>query len=131
MPFASRVSPETAWSCAKFWKRRTAISVVTTPASAIPARNTSGSRTRSEASTGKGLRLRRFLARVLRGRDLVAHTPHGDDRGRLAELPAQLAHVDVDSARVSGERVAPHALEQLIAREHESAVVEQLPEEVE
>ena len=34
--------------------------------------------------------------------------------------------------RVSpGEGVAPHALEQLVARQHEPAVVEQLPEQVE
>ena len=52
MPFASRVNPETAWSCAKFWKRRTAMSVVTTPARAMPARKRSGRRTRSEARTG-------------------------------------------------------------------------------
>ena len=37
----------------------------------------------------------------------------------------------VDRARVAGERVAPDALEQLVAREHEPAVVEQLPEQVE
>ena len=37
----------------------------------------------------------------------------------------------VDSTRVAGEGVAPDALEQLVAREHEPAVVEQLPEEVE
>ena len=37
----------------------------------------------------------------------------------------------VDGARVAGERVAPDALEQLVARQHEPAVVEQLPEQVE
>ena len=39
--------------------------------------------------------------------------------------------MDVDRARVAGERVAPDALEQLVARQHEAAVVEQLPEQVE
>src|SRR4029077_7743346 len=39
--------------------------------------------------------------------------------------------VDVDGARVAGEGVAPHTLEQLVTREHEPAVVEELPEEVE
>ena len=39
--------------------------------------------------------------------------------------------MDVDGAGVAGERVAPDALEQLVARQHEPAVVEQLPEEVE
>ena len=37
----------------------------------------------------------------------------------------------VDRARVAGEGVAPDALEQLVAREDEAPVVEQLPEEVE
>jgi hypothetical protein len=39
--------------------------------------------------------------------------------------------VHVHRARVAGERVAPDALEQLVARQHEALVVEQLPEEVE
>ena len=39
--------------------------------------------------------------------------------------------MDVDRARVAGERVAPDALEQLVAGEHEPAVVEQLPEQLE
>src|SRR5688572_396821 len=37
----------------------------------------------------------------------------------------------VDGARVAGKRVAPDALEQLVAREYEAFVVEQLPEQVE
>ena len=68
---------------------------------------------------------------VARRRDLVADAPDGDDRRRVAELAAQLADVDVDRARVAGEGVAPDALEQLVARQHEAAVVEQLPEQVE
>ena len=39
--------------------------------------------------------------------------------------------MDVDRPRVAGERVAPDPLEQLVAREHEATVVEQLPEQVE
>jgi hypothetical protein len=39
--------------------------------------------------------------------------------------------VHVDGARVARERVAPDALEQLITGEHEPAVVEQLPQQVE
>jgi hypothetical protein len=39
--------------------------------------------------------------------------------------------VHVDRARVAGEGVAPHALEKLVARQHEAAVVQQLPEQVE
>src|SRR6476659_8914264 len=77
------------------------------------------------------LGLRRFLAGVLRGRDLVAHAPDRDDRRGVAELAPQLPYVDVDGARVSREGVAPHTLEQLVACEHEPAVVEQLPEEIE
>src|SRR5207248_2644788 len=37
----------------------------------------------------------------------------------------------VDGAGVSGERVAPDALEQLVACEHEPAMIEELPEQVE
>src|SRR6185437_16999960 len=69
--------------------------------------------------------------RVPRGRDLVADPPDGDDRRGVAELAAELAHVDVDRARVAGERVAPDPLQQLVARQHEAVVVEQLPEQVE
>ena len=71
---------------------------------------------------GRRLRLRR---------DLVPHSPHRHDRAGVAELPPELADVNVDRARVTGERVAPHALEQLITRQHEPAMVEELPEEVE
>ncbi len=39
--------------------------------------------------------------------------------------------MDVDRARIAGERVTPDALEELVAREDEPAMVEQLPEEVE
>src|SRR5207247_11446425 len=38
---------------------------------------------------------------------------------------------NVHGPGVPGESVAPNALEQLVAREHEPAVIEQLPEEVE
>ena len=62
---------------------------------------------------------------------LVADAPDGDDGAGVADLAAQLAHVDVDRARVAGERVAPDALEQLVARQHHAAVLEQGPEEVE
>src|SRR4029077_20773402 len=75
-------------------------------------------------------------SRVLRDRrgivgNLVADTPNGHDRARVADLAPELAHVHVDRARIAGERVAPDALEQLVARQHEPAVVEQLPEQVE
>src|SRR5262249_25290734 len=69
--------------------------------------------------------------RAALGRDLVADAPHGDDRRRVAELAADLAHVHVDGARGAREGVPPHALQQLVAGEHETAVVEQLPEQVE
>src|SRR5690349_21646718 len=113
MPFASRLSLESAWSCEKSRNSRTEMSVVTRPARMIPARNTSGSRTRSEPKR-MPLVLRRIFLRVLRRRDLVADAPDGDDRRRVAELSPQLADVDVDGARVAGEGVAPHALEQLV-----------------
>src|SRR6266536_1069390 len=63
--------------------------------------------------------------------DLVAHTPYGGNRAVVAELAPELAHVNVHCAGVAREGVAPHPLEQLVAREHEAAVVEQLPQEVE
>src|SRR5262249_47538855 len=96
------------------------------PATTMPARKSAGNRKRSERS------MSRARGRsVPRRRDLVADPPHGHDRRRVTELPAKLAHVDVHGAGVAGERVAPHALEQLVPRQHEPAVVEQLPEEVE
>src|SRR5439155_7762386 len=70
-------------------------------------------------------------AAVSRRRDLVADPPDGDDRRCLAELAPELAHMDVHGPGVAGERVAPHALEELVAREDEAAVVEQLPQEIE
>src|SRR5664279_348789 len=75
-------------------------------------------------------------SRVLRDRrgivgNLVADTPDGHDRARVADLAPELAHMHVHRARVARERVAPHPLEQLVAREHEAAVIEQLPEEIE
>src|SRR5919199_1252699 len=63
--------------------------------------------------------------------DLVPDAPHGGDRAALAELAAKLPHVHVDRPRVACERVPPDPLEQLVARQHEAAVVEQLPEQVE
>src|SRR4051812_1361710 len=131
MPCASRESFESAWSCAKSRNSRTAISVVISPATTIPARKMSGSRTRSDPKRAIALVLRRFPLGVLRRRHLVADAPHGDDRRCVAELAAQLADVHVDRARVACEGVAPHALEQLVARQHEAAVIEQLPEEIE
>src|SRR4029078_12557829 len=97
MPYASLLSFESAWSRAKSWKSLTEIAVVMTPASTIPARNTRGSRTRSEPSIR--LRLSPRLLGVLRRRDFVPDTPHGDDRRRVLQLAAQLAHVDVDRPR--------------------------------
>src|ERR671935_1212084 len=71
------------------------------------------------------------LHRVPRRADLVTNSPDGDDRRGVAELAAQLPHVHVDGAGVACERIAPDAFEQLVARKHETAVVEQLPEQVE
>src|SRR5947208_10200812 len=96
----------------------------------MPSRNNAGSRKRSDLSIGP-YTVALGTDRVPRGPDLVADTPHGHDRRSLAELPAQLAHVNVHGARVPSERVAPHPLEQLVAGEDEPTVVEELPEEVE
>src|SRR5436305_4568401 len=133
MPLDSFRSWASVWSFACRRKSWTAISVVTTPATRMPARKSSGSRTRSEENIApyRASGGRVILVGVPGGRDLVADAPDRDDRRRVAELAPQLAHVDVHRARVAGERVAPDALEQLVARQHEAAVVEQLPEEVE
>src|ERR1700751_2926462 len=101
------------------------MSVATAAASTIPSRNNAGSRKRSDL--GRGRLVGDGWPRV----GLVAHPPHGDDRCRIAELPPQLAHVDVDGAGIAGERVPPDPLEQLVAREDQPLVIEQLPEEVE
>src|SRR5918911_4614581 len=93
----------------------------------IPRRTRAGRRKRSDRNIGVRLGVHRIPGR----RDLVADAPHGDDRRGVAELPPQLADVHVDRARVAGERIAPDPLEQLVARQHEPAVVEQLPEEIE
>src|SRR4249919_2643375 len=92
----------------------------------IPARKSAGRRKRSERTMPLACR-----RRIPRGRDLVADAPYGHDRGGFAELAPELANVDVDRARITGEGVTPDALEQLVAGQHEPAMVEQLPEEVE
>src|SRR5262247_1392917 len=107
------------------------MTVETTPANAAPARKRAGSRKRSDISYLPLLGADRVLRRVLGGRGLVPHAPHGHDRRRVAELPSQLADVDVDRPGITGERVAPDPLQQLVARQHETVVVEQLPEQVE
>src|SRR5262245_3910032 len=65
------------------------------------------------------------------GGDLVAGAPHGLDGAGVPELAAQLAHVDVDGAAVAEEGEAPDTLEQLLAGEHEAAVLDQRHQEVE
>src|SRR5205823_3526921 len=83
------------------------------------------------AEHGSGAACAAAAAAVPRGRDLVADPPDGHDRRGLAELAAELADVHVDGPRVAGEGVAPDALQELVAREDETAVVEELPEQVE
>src|SRR5262245_2559683 len=95
----------------------------------MPARKRAGRRKRSEWNIA--LPLTRRADGLLRRRDLVPDAPHGHDRRGFAELAAELAHVDVHRARVPRERIAPDALEQLVSREHDPAMVEQLPEQVE
>src|SRR5256885_10883780 len=96
----------------------------------MPSRNSAGSLKRSDLSIG-AYTVALGADCVPRRADFVADTPHGHDRRGLAELAAQLPHVDVHRSGVTGERVAPDALEQLVACEDEATVVEQLPEEVE
>src|SRR3954452_15925698 len=102
----------------------------TRPEITIPSRKSAGSWKRSDRSIG-GLGRLGADRRVPRGRDLVADPPDGDDRRGVAQLAAELANVHVDRPRVAGEGVAPDALQQLVARQHQAVVVEQLPEQVE
>src|ERR671914_1664792 len=102
--------------------------LATSPATAIPARNTAGSRKRSERNTARKRSFVLGAHRVPGGSDLVAHAPHGHDRRGVAQLAAQLPDVHVHRPRVAGEGIAPDALEQLVSREHEPLVIEQLPE---
>src|SRR4051812_20005958 len=85
------------------------------------------------ATTSGRTQKRTSLARSDRSivRHVVADAPDGDDGTGVADLAAELADVDIDRARVAGERVAPDALQQLVARQHHPAVLEQGPEEVE
>src|SRR6266542_3171178 len=112
------------------WRSWNAIAAATSPNRITPARNSAGSWKRSERNT-PALPELSARGRLASGRHLVADAPDGDDWRGFAELAAQLANVHVDRARVAGERVAPDALEQLVARQHQPAVVEQLPEQVE
>src|SRR5262245_62506355 len=64
-------------------------------------------------------------------RHLVPDAPDGHDRRGVLQLATDLPDVDVDRPRVAGKRVPPDPLEQLVAGEHEPAVVEEFPEEVE
>src|SRR5207253_4310801 len=63
--------------------------------------------------------------------DLVPDAPDGGDRALVAELPTELTDVHVHRARVACECVAPDPLEQLVAGQHQAAMVEQLPQQVE
>src|SRR3954453_715438 len=75
------------------------------------------------------------VSRVLSDRsivsDLVPDAPDGGNRALVTELAAELAHMHVHGARVPRKRVTPDALEQLIAGQHQAAVIEQLPQQVE
>src|SRR5215210_8519073 len=100
------------------------------PLTTMPSKKTAGSRKRSDLSIA-AYTVALAGDRIACGPDLIADAPHGHDRGGLPELPSQLAYMNVHGPRITGERVAPDSLEQLVAREHEAAMVEQLPEQVE
>src|SRR6195952_4037667 len=89
-------------------------------------RNAARARLTRKSATSRVLRDRRGIVG-----NLVADTPDGHDRARVADLAPELAHVHVHRAGIAGERVTPDPLEQLVAREHQATVVEQLPEQVE
>src|SRR5258708_39919841 len=67
-----------------------------------------------------------------RGDQLVSDAPHGLDlRAGAAQLVAQLLHVHVDRARLSGIREAPHVLEELVAGEDDAGLTAERLEELE
>ena len=103
------------------------ITAVTSPARTTPSRKRAGRRNRSDRIATQGY----TTAGLRLGGDLVADAPDRHDRAGVAELAPQLANVDVDGPRVAREGVAPDPLEQLVARQHEAAMVEELPEQVE
>src|SRR5215212_2231312 len=116
IPTASRRSESFVRPSAYCWNSRTAIAVETIAERTMPARKIAGRRNRSELNERSTVpRVRRSETRtslrggrrVARGADLVADAPDGDDRRRILELAPELPHVDVDRARVAGERVAP------------------------
>src|SRR6266576_6371141 len=83
------------------WKRRSATPAAISPLTTMPSRKSAGNRNRSELSI-RTYRVVLGLDCSRRGPDLVADPPHGHDGRGLAELPPQLAHVDVHGTRVSG-----------------------------
>jgi hypothetical protein len=62
---------------------------------------------------------------------LVAGAAHGPDQPRAAELAPQLCDVDVDRARPARIALAPDAIEQTLAVEHEPRVLQEVREQVE
>ena len=64
--------------------------------------------------------------------EAISQAHHGFDLlARRAELGAQPSDVDVDRTRLDDAVVAPHALEQSIAREHAIAVLDEVAEQLE
>src|SRR5690349_20397256 len=72
-------------------------------------------------------RRKTFLKSLLEA-EAVSDTTHRVDQRRVndIDLVAQVADVRLEHARVSGERVVPHVLENLIARQHASRVRKQV-----
>src|SRR5438445_7374714 len=129
-PVTSRRTSPRARLSVYDWSSWKATAAATRPEATTPTRKRAGSRKRRERNIAPPLKLR-GRRRLPGGRDLVAHAPDGHDGRGIAELPAQLAHMHVNRTSVPREGVTPHPLEELVAREHEPAVVEQLPEQVE
>jgi hypothetical protein len=65
----------------------------------------------------------------------VPDAPHGDDQlgivGVILDLHPQAADVGVDEPGVAEVLVAPHPLEELVAREHRAGVVGELAQQAE
>src|SRR4051794_36723018 len=82
-----------------------AIAAATRPDTTTPTKKSAGIWKRRERNTPASTVLPAGSG-LARRRDLVADAPDGDDRRRVAELAAKLAHVHVHGARVARKGVS-------------------------
>src|SRR6202042_1518655 len=96
---------------------------------APPPRRGAGSR--AAASAASGPRASRRSRSSFRSVEAIPEPADGRDRYRVADLLAHLRDVHVDGARVAEPVVAPHAVEDLLARERETRPLREEAQELE